>query len=373
MTEQKDPKETTATATTHEKGVKTPPKKKSPARTAKKAKTASTGVGLALLALLVALGSGGTSYYLWQQLQKTERQLTQHSNSTVAGLKQQLTANRQQIQSLEQLTERTISDLSGNQQALEQTLSILRSQLGQERNDWSIAEVEYLLTIANRALLLTGDSGTAIAALEMANRSLTSQADPALLPAREQITVEIHALRSITRPDTETIALQLSALIGATEKLPMEGPAGPSPANVIEKSEASATEDSLQAAGRTLWEALKSLVTIRHDVESIQPLMAPDQRLFLRQNLQLKLESARLALLQRNTVLYRTQLEEAGRWIRRYFDNRQGSVSTALENIERLAAIDIAPPLPDISASLRLIREMKYRYPTATSTGTTSP
>lgn len=351
------------------KGTKAAAKKKSAPPADKKAKSASgsrVAVTFALLALLVALGSGGASYYLWQQLQKTDQQLTRHSHSALTELKQQSTTNQQQIQSLQQLNERAISDLSRNQQALEQTLSILRGQLGQKRSGWSIAEVHYLLSIANRSLLLAGDSGTAIAALEMADRSLASQTDPALVPAREQIAIELRALHNIKQPDAENIALQLSALIDSIDQLPMHGPEERSPATTLYRPDGSG-DGTLQAAGRTMWEALKSLVTIRHDVESIQPLMAPDQRLFLRQNLQLKLESARLALLQRNGNLYRTSLEESTAWIKRYFDSHQTSVSSTLETLQHLAAIDIAPKLPDVSGSLLLIRELGNYLPQTSS------
>ena len=375
MTEQKDPKKSAVTASpaTEKKESGTPPKKKSSPRPDKKKKTGSGGVGLAFIALLIAAGSGAASYYLWKLQLITEQQLIQQHNQNVTELKQQLSTSQQQLQSVQRQGEQNNSELSGNLRALEQSLSIVRSQLGANRNDWTIAETEYLLTIANRTLLLTGNGDIAITALEMANDSLANQADPALLPAREQITAEIHALKSVIRPDVETIALQLSALIDAVAQLPIVGTNGPSPANDFKKDDTPTEGNTLQTAGHTLLQALKSLVIIRHDAENTQPLMAPEQRLFLRQNLQLKLESARLALLQRNPAVYRALLIEAAQWIKSYYDDREGSVASTLDEVERLAAINIAPPLPDISASLRLIREMKHRYPSAGSTGSATP
>lgn len=346
------------------------PIKKAP-RPKKVAQKQGAGRNIALLALLVALGSGGGSYYLWQELQKTNRQLARFGDAIMVGLEDQVADNRQRMTALEGSSGQAISDLTGRQQALEQAVAALRSSLGQRQDDWSLAEVEYLLALANQRLQLAGDTGTAIAALETAARHLTASADPALLPVREQIVAELQALRGTQRADIESIALELSALIGTIETLPFASTGYSSVNKTKPVAQETTSGNKLQALGKSIWASLKSLVTIRHGAEAIRPLTTPEQRIYLRQHLQLKLESARLALLEKNGVVYRSALQEAAALIKAYYDTSQEAVGSRLQTIQHLATIDIAPPLPDISGSLRLLREQRRSTNSATGMGGT--
>ena len=56
--------------------------------------------------------------------------------------------------------------------------------------------------------------------------------------------------------------------------------------------------------------------------------------------------------------------DRARRWLAAYFDDSDAAVQQALQELDDLAATDIRPPLPDISASLRLLRQqMKLASP----------
>jgi uroporphyrin-3 C-methyltransferase len=108
-----------------------------------------------------------------------------------------------------------------------------------------------------------------------------------------------------------------------------------------------------------LWSDIKGLVTIRRLSQSVTPLLPPEQGFFLRQNLALKLEAARVALLQREPATYQGALSEAQGWMSRYFDASAPAVRSALDNLARLREANIAPTLPDIGDSLRQLRRLK--------------
>jgi uroporphyrin-III C-methyltransferase len=91
----------------------------------------------------------------------------------------------------------------------------------------------------------------------------------------------------------------------------------------------------------------------------VRPLLAPEQEYFLRLNLKLKLESARLALLEDDPVVWRAALREARDWLDRWFDVDETAVSSAADELERLAAAEIRPQRPDISRSLELLRQRR--------------
>ena len=87
------------------------------------------------------------------------------------------------------------------------------------------------------------------------------------------------------------------------------------------------------------------------------PLIAPDAVYYLRTNLALHLQSARLALLRGEQAVFEQSLDDAAAWLRQYFDADSQQVSSALATIGEIRGglFDIAPP--DISESLRLLRQ----------------
>ena len=86
-------------------------------------------------------------------------------------------------------------------------------------------------------------------------------------------------------------------------------------------------------------------------------MLPPDQQLFLQQNLRLQLEAARISLLRGNQALYDTSLQTASQLLRDHFDGSDTGVQNYLEQIDKLAKLNVRPELPDISASLMALRD----------------
>ena len=108
-----------------------------------------------------------------------------------------------------------------------------------------------------------------------------------------------------------------------------------------------------------IWNNIKSLVIIRHHTRPTVPLLPPEQRYFLSENLRLQLEEARLALLRGDSTDYRQRLATAEQWIREYFDPDSPVTRSALETLAKLAKEDVAPALPDISAVVRNLNRVR--------------
>ncbi len=96
-------------------------------------------------------------------------------------------------------------------------------------------------------------------------------------------------------------------------------------------------------------------------------MLPPEQRYFLRRNLQLKLESARLALLLDNSNAWSASLNEAAEWTRRYFDSNDAGVKEALATLDRLAGTNLLPPLPDLSSSRVLLQKLSRKAASTSS------
>ena len=109
------------------------------------------------------------------------------------------------------------------------------------------------------------------------------------------------------------------------------------------------------------WTAIKSLVVVTRDSDSGKsPLLTPDQRALLRQNLRLKLETARIALLNRDTQVFQNSLQTTRNWVTTYFPEST-SRQNMLDSLARLEGTELSPALPEISASLQALRNWSTR------------
>ncbi|MCF6364507.1 MAG: uroporphyrinogen-III C-methyltransferase, partial [Gammaproteobacteria bacterium] len=106
-----------------------------------------------------------------------------------------------------------------------------------------------------------------------------------------------------------------------------------------------------------IWKDIRGLVVVRRADKPIEPLQAPTEAWYLRQILQLKLEQARLSLLRHETALFHQLLDEAAYWLTANFDAESAAVKGMLESLQNLQQADLQPSLPDISDSLRVLRQ----------------
>ena len=110
---------------------------------------------------------------------------------------------------------------------------------------------------------------------------------------------------------------------------------------------------------RETWSDLKSLVRIEVSDRPAAPLITPAQSYFLRENLRLRLLSARLALLSHDDKSFRSDLTTANAWLRQYFDLRTKPVDALSATLAYLASTPMPGAMPDLTRSLDLVRTQK--------------
>ena len=317
---------------------------------------------VAVVALIVgaaAAGAGYVNYTRWQ----TSHEQSQALVAANTQLRSQLDTLQQQISGLQRedldfklKDEQLGSDLklqSDSVKQLSQQLQAFSAEQGRDPLLWRVAEVEYLLSVANNRLQLERDSDTALVALQDADKRLEAIGDPALIPIRKTIAGEITVLNSVQKPDITGMALRLSSLEDGIEKLPLVS------RERIQSEEPKSNSEFVNSFSQfwaNLLKDLKGVVSIRRSGEPIEPLLPPDEQYYLSQNLALKLEESRLALLNRDTQTFRQDLTDTRQWVDRYFDKDSAAVSNVISTIDNLQTVDLKPELPDISSSLRQLR-----------------
>jgi uroporphyrin-3 C-methyltransferase len=87
--------------------------------------------------------------------------------------------------------------------------------------------------------------------------------------------------------------------------------------------------------------------------------LTPDAAQLIRSNLALQLQAARLALLRGEQAIFDQSLDDAVALIGDYFDASSAQVDGALQTISEIRGSMVAVSPPDISESLRLIRQYR--------------
>lgn len=339
---------------------------KLPSRNAGKGKS---GRGIALLALAGVLAALAWTTWTWQDVRQNLTSLSavdQTGTSKIDNLQQSLAELRREVErleagraALEGARQDTFNDVAGLSQRLANLESMAREERGvsgEMSNKWVLAEVEYFLQIANARLQLARDVRSAVAALRLADSRLSAMEEPALMDVRRKIRGELMDLDAVRLPDIQGIALTLGTLAARIDQIPMS--------RAIQRESAQAggaadeNADGWDRAVSKMGQAFTGIISVRKTDELATPLLSPTEEYFLRRNLELKLEAARLALLLGDESSYRESLRSARRWLGEYFDTSDPATGNAIETLGQLEMQDIYPALPDISGSLGLLKTL---------------
>jgi uroporphyrin-3 C-methyltransferase len=341
---------------------------KSPKASPKKEKSSGKGSsGVAWLALLLVLGIAGAGVWLGKQALGREAQLSARivalesapaasEDTSVADLSQlwqtQLAAESAKR---EELSRTQTEQLQGIESRLAQQRAELSRFGAVDRQDWLLAEAQYLLRLANQRLIMADDVVAAKALLGSADSILKELDDVTLYAVRAAVAADLAAVRAVPQRDVQGMYLALAALIEQADKLVIF--------QMPEKIERARVEPAEDWQGRLLqgYEAallkLSDYLIIRRRDVPIEALMDPQWEGLVRQNLRMLLEQAQVALLSGNELLFRESLERAQHWLTEFFVSDEAAAKALADEVAVLREAKIALEMPDISRSLAAVDE----------------
>jgi uroporphyrin-III C-methyltransferase len=242
---------------------------------------------------------------------------------------------------------------SQNQQV---ALEALYQELSRSRDDWVLAEIEQILSIASQQLQLAGNVQAALAALQAADARLARSNRPQFAPLRKVFTSDIERLKTAPTLDVPGIAAKLDQLIAGVDALPLAQEAHPAAAEIaLPRADAGI----LSRLWADFLGEMRQLVRVENIERPDPALLSPSQAFFLRENLKLRLLNARLALLARDGTTAHADLNTAAAWLERYFDVRSRTTATALAGLKQLGSGTVGTALPTIGDSLAAVRGFK--------------
>ena len=339
------------------------------------ARAPKSGRIIASFALLIALAALALSAYIgWRGMPIEESQPTLQTGQEqlqvqIARQQARLTET---IQSLPPLNSAVSEQRQRTDRLLNRVDSLsrqLREVAGSSREGWRIAEVEYLLRLANQRLLMTADVTGAKSLLTSADTILLELDDYTLYPVREALAEDLAVLRAVPDFDQEGLYLRLKALSSQVYELPLlqddihqrTMASKEVPAEDSEPATDTPTDGWQDIALNMLqktWNSFASLFRFTPDrKQPINAMLSPEENVLIRQNLRLLLEQSKLALLAREQTVYSSSLQQARDWVQAYFP-LSGEPSRAMtREIDALSKLNVSPVLPNISRALEALKE----------------
>ena len=344
-----------------------------------------SGFWFGLIILLVIGVVAGAGYYFLQQLREKQEglggevkgavsQQISDYQSQLAAIQSQLAAVQTDVGTKEAHFNNTVSDFSklhgekldNTRKELSEEIQKLQRQLGKTRGDWLLADAEYLLSVANQRLLLIGDVNTTMEALEAADQRLRESGDSAAFKVREQLAKDISAMSKVNTADVVGIYATLQNLESQIDSLTLLLPyAG-------KNESVQPIENKTKKESKDLLGELESMVKIRHVQQHVNEILMPEQAQFIREQLRVKLEMIKIALVQQNDALYQASLVDTNKWILSNFV-KEKEAEHFLAALEKLSDVRIRSQFPDISLSLKMLRDItKLRIETDKALSNTS-
>lgn len=245
----------------------------------------------------------------------------------------------------------------GESQTQQAALEALYRELSPSRDEWALTEVEQVLMLASQQLQLAGNVRGALAALQVADGKLQRLDRPQFVPLRRALARDMDRLKAVPYVDVSGLSLRLDEAIAQIDALPLAvderldatpAPVPPPPG-----------ESGWRRLLRSAWGELRQLVRIENIDRPEVPLLSPHEQFFLRENVKLRLLSARFELLFRDQANFRADLTAADAWLTRYFDVRSKPVQALQTLLRQLKGTDLATELPGLAASLDAVRVLQ--------------
>ena len=341
-------------------------------------KTSKTAVVALIIALLAIAASAG--HYYWSEQQKAQyslqlnelvkRQLVENQQQ----IAQQLLENKQRItQQFSQSKQASTAELNALRKNLEQgdnltkshseTLAQLQQQVASLGNnqpsDWLLQEAEYLIRVASRSLWLEKETSAAISLLNDADLRIKQLNDPQFFALRQIIQQDIAKLALLPTLTTDNAILKLMTLAQQTQQLALiKTHTSANNDQEIDDELSENASDWRENLAKTWHSITAKFLTISKKSADSKPLMSPEFTQSLRENLNLKLQTAIWAASKMNQEIYQQALNEINTWLKDYFDMSDMGNQNFSNIILELQNEVISAEYPNRLDSLAAVRQL---------------
>jgi uroporphyrin-III C-methyltransferase len=293
--------------------------------------------------IILLLAAGGffayrTNQNLTQQLTFLKQQMAKEDD--LIPLQQSVSEFKQALANVDTLSEK-------QQQLIDAWNAAQKGDLTR----WHVAEAAYLVRLSNDALQYTHDLPMALQSLNDAGTLLANITDPNVTPIHQSIADAITKIKALPTVDINALYTRLMTVNQQIDQLPL-------PAHPLSNDATIANlpvdlpwwKRGLQYS----WQALKKIVVVKNISGNTLPLVLPEEKVFLSQNLHSEIENASWGLLHHNQLIYQTSLQLATNWIQQYYILSAPVTITSLNELQALQKENITAATVNLTDTMQL-------------------
>jgi uroporphyrin-3 C-methyltransferase len=215
---------------------------------------------------------------------------------------------------------------------------------------WLINEARALASLASQRLLLTQDALAARRLLKAADETLARLDDPAVLPARKALALDMETLSGASQVDVQGMVLRLGALRELVAELAVP-------------AEASPPERDTPDVDQPWWQDVldRMPVTVRRHEGAVPLPLSGEQASLVRLTLDGSLQQAQLALMQGRAEAYGQAVENARSTLEQWFRDDDPRAAQMQATLKEMGGASVAQALPQIGNGLAAIEALKRK------------
>ena len=311
-----------------------------------------TSLALSAIAIAIALAAGVGLYGLVKQQTTNQTATNDALVSQVTALQKAQETQKTELEAVIKQQADALTAANNKQAELAKQLDEVQQKVatisGTDAKTWLLAQSDFLVKLAGRKLWSDQDVTTAAALLKSADASLADMNDPSLINARRAITEDIASLGAVSQVDYDGIILKVNQLSNQIDNLRLADNNDDDTPMDSDSSELSSSISEWRVNLQKSWQNfMDSFITVRRRDETAVPLLAPNQDVYLRENIRSRLLVAAQAVPRHQEETYKQALDNVSTWVRAYYDTNDATTTAFLEEVDKLSQQNITMNVPD--------------------------
>ena len=344
-----------------------------------------TSLALSAIAIAIAIAAGIGLYGLNKQQATRQNATTSELASQVAALQKAQENQKSELEGVIKQQADQLNEAKHQQETLAKQLDELQQKVavisGSDAKTWLLAQADFLVKLAGRKLWSDQDVTTAAALLKSADASLADMNDPSLIGARRAITDDIATLSAVSQVDYDGMILKVNQLANQIDNLRLADNNDDDSPMDADSDELSSSISEWRVNLQKSWQNfMDSFITVRRRDETAVPLLAPNQDIYLRENIRSRLLVAAQAVPRHQEETWKQSLDNVSTWVRAYYDTDDATTKAFLDEVDKLSQQSITMTVPETLQSQALLEKLMQprvrnlmAQPAVTAGGAPSP
>ncbi|HBX9916608.1 TPA: uroporphyrinogen-III C-methyltransferase, partial [Klebsiella pneumoniae] len=322
-----------------------------------------TSLALSAIAIAIAIAAGIGLYGLNKQQATRQNATTSELASQVAALQKAQENQKSELEGVIKQQADQLNEAKHQQETLAKQLDELQQKVavisGSDAKTWLLAQADFLVKLAGRKLWSDQDVTTAAALLKSADASLADMNDPSLIGARRAITDDIATLSAVSQVDYDGMILKVNQLANQIDNLRLADNNDDDSPMDADSDELSSSISEWRVNLQKSWQNfMDSFITVRRRDETAVPLLAPNQDIYLRENIRSRLLVAAQAVPRHQEETWKQSLDNVSTWVRAYYDTDDATTKAFLDEVDKLSQQSITMTVPETLQSQALLEKL---------------